>query len=283
MPGPGMSVGGGVSRTGSIRLDSQPAPPGEWSAQWDAQVVDFDRDAFAKFIAAKGYEVVWEKAVMCPNVGGGTLAPRDHDIACPFCDGFGFIYVDPCETKMLVSGVRLDQAYYAYGRWDHGVSMVTALPDYTISYNDRLTLKNGRVRMTERLLRSNGTDSDRLKYTPLTVDYVAWVDRSKQLQRAVCGVAFEAENGYLVWYDGVPQPDATTYYSVAYTFRPRYVVQNLTHHHRVSTVAGEHYDFPVQAIAKLDFLVRDESKDDPQVVDSNPLPREISPFPGSAT
>ena len=67
------------------------------------------------------------------------------------------------------------------------------------------------------------------------------------------------------------QPDAGSFYSVCYDYRPRYVVLDLVHHHRDSTVDGQHYQFPVQAVAKLDFLTRNESADARQVVDKNPF------------
>jgi len=266
---------GGVSIAGGPFLGGVGAPStaGAFNPQHLAQTVDFDRDAFTRFILDKGYSVTWEKAVLCPNVPAGTLAPRDHAMNCQICDnGLGFVYVDPIPTNMLMQGMKLNQSFFAHGRWDMGNMMVTALPEFQINYWDRLTLCNGVSRFTERLVRQLNETSDKLKYAPLCIEYLAWVDRTGAL------VTFTADTDFTISADGSSiewtsnQPDAGSFYSVAYKFRPRYVVLDLIHHHRDSTIKGTHYEFPVQAVAKLDFLIRDQSKDAPQTVDENPFP-----------
>ena len=269
-----VSRGGGVERAGTVRV-GLPSAAGEWNGRLDDNVVDFDRDAFTRFIADKGYDVTWEKAVLCPNVPDDGLAPRDHAINCTVCDhGLGFIYVDPIETKMLMQGFKLNQSFYAFGRWDAGNQLVTAEPEYRIGPWDRLTLGNGVARFTQRLTRQKGTTVDRLKYDPLCVEYVGWVDRSGALVTFAIDDAFQisADGTSIEWLTDA-QPDAGARYSVAYEYRPRYVVQDLVHHHRDSTIRGVHYQFPVQAVAKLDFLIRDQATDAPQVAAVDPFPR----------
>jgi hypothetical protein len=264
---------GGVTTTGGVSLGGVPSPAGAWDSRLESNTVDFDRDAFTRFIADKGYEVLWEKAVLCPNLPIGNLAPRDHAINCKVCDnGLGFIYVDPICTPMLMQGIRLNQSFYAYGRWDMGNMMVTAEPEFNINYWDRLTIQNGLSRFTERLVRESGTTSDKCKYSPLCIDYIGWVNRSGALTKfSSDSYSISADGTSIIWTSD--QPDAGCWYSVSYSFRPRYVVLDLVHHHRDSTIKGQHYQFPVQAVAKMDFLIRDESKDAPQTVDENPFPR----------
>lgn len=261
-------VTGGVSRSGGV-IAGTPSPTGEWDPRLNDQHVDFDRDEFTRFIADKGYKVTWEKAILCPNVPGTGLSPRDHVMNCQVCEGRGFVYVQPCETAMLMQGIKLNQSFYAYGRWDMGNMMVTAEPGFVLDYFDRLTILNGISRFTQRLVRQPDVTSDVFKYSPLCVDYVAWVDRSGSL------VVFENDADFTVSATGITwsanQPDAGSFYSVGYTYRPRYVVLDLVHHHRDSTVEGKHYMFPVQAVAKLDYLIRNEGADAPQVVDQNPF------------
>lgn len=267
-----VTTSGGVMPGGGVVRFAQPSPAGEWSQQWQDNTVDFDRDAFTRFIADKGYDTIWEKAVLCPNVPGTGLSPRDHAIGCPICDERGFIYIDPVPTKMLMQGIRLSQSYYAYGRWDVGNMLVTAEPELTLDYNDRLTLLNGVGRFTQRMVRQLGAPADKLKYAPLCFHYVGWVDRSGALARFAQDVDFRvSEDGSSIEWSGASQPDAGSTYTVAYDYRPRYVALELVHHHRDSTVAGQHYQFPVQVVAKLDFLIRNESADAHQVVDQNPF------------
>lgn len=266
---------GGVSIVGAVGAGDAPSAAGQWDPRLDTQSVDFNRDAFTHFIVDKGYEVLWEKAVLCPNVPPGGLAPRDHALNCNICDlGLGFVYVDPICTRMLMQGFKLTQSFYAYGRWDTGNMMVTAEPEYNIHYWDRLTIQNGVSRFNERLVRQPDTTSDKLKYGALCVEYLAWVNRSGVLTPFTVDTDFivSADGSSIEWLSS-NQPDAGSVYSVAYKFRPRYVVLDLVHHHRDSTIKGQHYQFPVQAVAKMDYLIRDESKDAPQTRDENPFPR----------
>jgi hypothetical protein len=200
------------------------------------------------------------------------LSPRDHVIGCPICGGVGFIYVDAIDTKMLMQGVKFNQSFFAYGRWDMGNMLVTAEPEFTVDYFDRLTLCNGVGRFTQRLIRQPGAAFDKLKYAPLCFVYVAWVDRSGALISFAVDVDFRvsADGSSIEWPD-VNQPDAGSFYSVSYEYRPRYVVLDLVHHHRDSTVEGQHFQFPVQAVARLDYLIRNEGEDARQVVDQNPF------------
>lgn len=269
----------GVKQTGGVAFGGGakhglPSPAGTWSSAHSPNTVDFDRDAFTRLLADKGYDVTWQKATLCPNRPSGGLRPKDHDIACTLCDnGLGFLYYTEERTRMLITGVRLDQSYYAYGRWDVGQVMVTALPEFRIHYWDRLTLHNSVARFHELVRRQPGTTFDSLKYAPLCIDHISWVDRAGALRVFTVDQDFQINDGKLEWIIATGLPDDGSYYSVSYEYRPRYIVLDLMHQHRDSTVEGKHYEFPVQAVAKLDFLIRDESKDNPDVVDQDPFPR----------
>jgi len=238
-------------------------------------VVEFDRDEFAALIRGKGYSVQWEKAAWCPDRRGAS--PQSHNIACKICDGTGFVYYAATSTlpdgtplKMLVTSAKLSQQFYAYGRWDNGTVYVTAMPEYKLSYWDRLTLTETEVRFAELVTRTPGTKLDRLKYDAISIDFIAWLDRNGQ--KKVYNVATDVRitNGRLEWLVS-GQPDDNTQYSVSYSYRPRYTVLDLLHQHRESPVGGTQYEFPVQVMAKLDFLVRDEGRDSAAAPDQNPI------------
>jgi hypothetical protein len=269
---------GGVVRQGGVSIGGgsqigQPSPAGQWSFSYDNQTVDFDRDAFTRLLDDKGYDVLWEKGVVCPNVPRDGVAPRDHDINCHVCGGFEFVFVDPIKTRMLMHSIRLDQSFYAYGRWDLGQMMVTPLPEFKLNYWDRLTLLNGTARFTEHIFRQQDTKFDLLKYPALSLDFVVATDRARGrlIKYGVGDQVQLSEDGTAVQWLANP-PDSGQRYSVAYTYAPRYVVLNLLHHHRDSTIDDAHYPFPVQAIAKLDFLVRDQSRDPAEARFKDPFP-----------
>jgi hypothetical protein len=269
-----------IIRTGGISIGGTmlggPSAAGKWSPGLGAETVDFDRDKFAKLIADHGYFLTWEKAALCPNTPNTGLGPRDHDINCKICDGTGFYYFDPQCATMLMQGIRLDQSYHAYGRWDVGQQMVTAMPDFTISYFDRLTLSNGVARFMERVTRQPDTDTDKLRYAPLAIEIVVWVGRTGAVKVFYVDTDFiiSADGSSIQWMITSDLPDANDRYSVSYRYRPRYVVLDLVHQHRDQAVeGGQRVAFPVQAVAKLDFLIRDVGRDAPATREEDPFPK----------
>ena len=267
-----------VKRVSGIKIGGQlvgkPSGVGK-NLDWYG-TVDFDRDAFTAALKDKGYDVIWEKATFCPNRasarGRGGLAPKDHRINCQICDGSGYLYYSSTPTQMLMTSMNLSQNFYAYGRFDSGTQMVTALPEQRLHPFDRLTLCNGVARFQDIVRRQPETLSDSLKYAPLCVENVSWVDRDGALATFKDSTHFTTIEEVFTWRSATDSPDANDYYTISYTYRPRYIVIELPHQHRDSTIDGTHYEFPVQAMARLDYLLRDESKDAPEADDQPPFP-----------
>ncbi len=257
----------GVEQPGGVNVPTaEPSPAGQYLSYYDPSI-DFKRDEFTAVLHQKGYEITWEKVIDCPDRTG--LAPGEHNVSCDLCDGLGLIYFDPIDTRMLITGAKITETYYAYGRWDGGNVQVTALPEYQISYWDRLTLKHSSVRFKELVYRNKTTLFDRLKYAPLSVLAVMWRNATGALV-TFASSAYQITNGQIEWLT-TTRPAPGDAYVIAYTYRPRYTVLDLLHQHRDSHVNGVNVVFPVQAIAKLDFLIRDEGKDAREIEDQSPF------------
>lgn len=262
MPGPPFIKTGGFS-VGGVRVDGTQGQ----IAPFDREGVDFSRQKFDALLEAKGWDVVWERAAVCPNRPKDGVAPRAHDVNCSFCDGYGYVYFDACPTKMLIQGVTYDEQFTSKGWWGASRVTVTARPGSHLSWWDRISLQAGIARFTQ-LLRRQPVGNDYPKYKPICIEYVAWKDRSGSLQRLDEKSVFINADGTLAW-PGTVKPDGNVDYSISYTYRPRFVVQDLLHWLRDSTVVGKQVDFPVTAVAKADFLVRDESRDPPMEQDAD--------------
>jgi len=258
---------------GGPKYTGTPSPKGTWAKVWDDFDVPFARDGFARLISAHGTDVLWEKSVPCPK-----LSPVDkrhhHDFACRVCDGFGRIYIDPQAAPMLIQAIDLHQQYSAQSRVDSGTARVTAMPEFRLSEGDRLTLVTAIDRFEEKVLRSRTSDTDDAKYPIVaTIVYdsspgafnVSWVDRTGVLKTYVQGVDFQITvSGRIRWLNLAGQPDADSFYSVAYHYHPRYIViPDLLHQVRMQPVKGRAWEFPVQVMAKYEYLMRDESRDAP--------------------
>ncbi len=255
-------MAGGLIKTGSMEVLGEPI--NERTSSLDR--VDLTLAKFLAAIKTKGYKVTWEKAMFCPNRAGTD--PKDHNIACTLCDGSGFLYYDSVDTIMLMTSVTVSEQYYAFGRFDTGRKNVTASPECRLSFWDKLTLRESVGRFTELLFRQPDTMNDKAKYSVLDLVNVSWVDRAGDVAEAVLGfdVSIDADTGALVWASDDNRPDDRSYYSVSYEYHPEYVVTDLPHHIRDTQILGSaeegaHQTFPVQAVAQLNFLTRDQGED----------------------
>jgi hypothetical protein len=257
-----------LKKTGSLKVNGRapgdPSPAGQAGADLNRFRVDFDRDKFTRLLLDKGYEVTWSKAQFCPNRSGPS--PRDHDINCTICDSSGFLYFDPIDTRMLMTSLAVNEQYYAFGRFDSGKHNVTALPEFKLSFWDKLEMTKSVGRFTQLLMRQPGTMQDVAKYEALELVNVTWVNESTEaVETALIGVEVTIVDGEIVWTDDTRRPNDRQLYSVAYTYRPQYIITDLPHHVRDTYVSvsdkDSHVEMPVSAIAELNFLIRDEGED----------------------
>lgn len=276
----GVAIGRGNAAIG------QPSAAGEWRRDLDAFDVPFDRDKFTRAIHAKGYDVIWEKAQYCPDLRGPS--PHSHDITCETCKN-GFLYFDPIQTRMLMTGLTLPQQFYAYGRFTQGKVSVTAMPEFKVSYWDRITVCDARLRAQEHVRRQVGTMSDRLQYAPISAVRLSWKSPTV-VKQAIEGVDFDCDctEGTLVWKTD-NRPDNGQFYSIVYYHQPSYIVLDNPHAIRDQHVPRldqrieKSYEFPVQVIAQLDTFIRDNGTGHSDEGNSkNPFPpKGSSDWPGT--
>lgn len=251
--------------TGSVTVSQMPAASGVP----DPTPQNMNAVAFTALIQKNGLAVTWEKALFCP-FRTNEPTPNTHDINCKTCNGDGYIYVQPVETKMLVSGATIEQVFYIQGRFDGGIAQISAMPGDLIGYWDRVTVNQSTIRYTQPVERLAKTTTDPLRYTALDVLHVQYQDRVFTKDRD-----FRVKDNQIVWTSNKSaRPPDGEFYTTLYTRRPVYIILNLQHQHREvpDTIAGTTQQMPLQATAKLDFLVRDETRD-------NSTNKPVSPFP----
>lgn len=255
----------GIVRSGGIGIPGL-GPLAKGVLPFEYQAVEFNRDEFTKLLHDHGYPIIWEKALPCPNRKG--IDPKDHNINCTFCENTGWIYVDSEETRALITGLKITESFYAFGRFDGSSVMITLLPEYQINYWDRITLLQGTAVFQELITRKKVGLKDTLKYTPIAISYVYWKNRAGALT-AFAATDYQISGNQIEWL--VNKPDIGDYFAIRYTYRPRYVFTNLPHQLRDQTIKGSRVVFPLQAIGQLDFMVRDESKDTRELEAKDPF------------
>lgn len=235
-----------------------------------AQLNPVDLDRIKAVIQAQHPNVLWEKAALCPNV----IDNGDHNPACDLCL-HGILFFDPQQVSMLVQAANLQQQFYIQGQFKSGSALVTALPENAISYGDRITIINNKVRTSDKRRRAQGTLIDKPKYPIIDV---VLLRTSKTTYKM--GSDFNInKDGFIEWTPSKKRrPADGEWYTIVHTHRPVYIITELVHQHRErrvkqGTSREQTVVLPIQGLARLDFLVRDESKDAPETKHTSPFSR----------
>lgn len=231
------------------------------------QKITFNRDEFTKLLDDHGYPVTWEKAMECPNRKG--LHPKDHKFTCNLCDNKGFIYVSPETTKALITGIKLNESFYAYGRFDASSVMMTFLPEYQVTQWDRVTVTEGTVISQQLICRAKTGNTDLLHFDAVAIEFIYWVNRLGALT-LIPATEYSVSGHILTWLTTI-RPDPQSFFSIRYRHKPRYVVESLPHQMRDQSTKTGRVVFPLQALSNLDVILRDESTQNREIEVKDPF------------
>ena len=99
---------------------------------------EFDKGMFDAAIVQKGYKIYQERAIACPC---GT-DPGHANPACQNCGGTGYFYIEPTETKALITGVNMNTQYKNWTIDNAGTITVTTFDEgLNLSFFDRISFK----------------------------------------------------------------------------------------------------------------------------------------------
>lgn len=216
----------------------------------DRQRIDIDPSDFTTLINQKGYTLEHEKAVMCSCYGVDGLPQAD----CAICSGYGYRYFSVGEIKAVMTGITKDMDIESYGIMPSGTVSITTLPQVRMSFRDRMILKDGRVVYSESKYDSF-TQIVETRYPIIEADIVADLNKTYTFN-----VDYIIENQKLKWLDEDNIPNR---FSIRYITYPRFLIMNFPNLIRgtqlkFKTIDIRHVELPVRAIAKLEFLVKQE-------------------------
>ncbi len=122
-----------------MRLSSKTIVPRQFPYR-TGMSTDFDKNEFTASLKTKGYNVIHEKAYLCPCKSQGTPASLS---TCKNCGGTGWMFANPTKTRMVITGIMLDDKLKEgpmreWGQLDKGACKITCLDNDKLSYMDRL-------------------------------------------------------------------------------------------------------------------------------------------------
>lgn len=230
---------------------------------------DFREEEFVRVIRQHGKRVIWRKSLLCPCFNPET---EQATVDCTDCNADGYLYVQPVVIQALM--MQFDEKtsiFQKFGIYQEGNVSVTVEPKYRLGYRDSLEMIDAVIPMNELLTKGNrrgrrrhlpaGHDSARFRI----LNVAAIIHRANQAITALQeGIHFQVtDEGWLKWRDAGHSlvPDGGVL-SVHYDFHPIYMIQSWQHVTRDDT-SGRKVRLgrdriiahPIQAMAKLDFLV----------------------------
>lgn len=230
---------------------------------------NFREEEFIRVIRQHGKHCVWRKALLCP-----CLNPETEQVTldCPECNRDGYIYTQPQRIQALMFQFdKKTSIYEKFGLYQEGTVNVTVEPKYRLGYRDSLELLDQVIPFNELLIKDNrrgrrtalpaGVDSARFRI--VSVAEVLYRTTAGELVSLEEGIHYTiTPEGWIMWTGrGNRTVKTGDVFSIHYDFHPIYMVASWMHVTRddISSRKSGGQDrviaHPVQAMAKLDFLV----------------------------
>lgn len=224
-----------------------------------------DQNSFSALIWNKGYDVIIEQAISCPCKG----ETGNNQSTCQNCLGFGWVFIDPLQTKAILTGINRETKYRNWSPELLGTIAVTVRESERLSFMDKITLPDHSSIMSEsQVMRTVGGQSFIFcSYPPKTINHIFyWKSNTEKLVRLPSSAYSISENNpYIILIDNsyTFESGFNGALSVDYKHDIQYHVIDLPHDFRAVHVPDlngiqQENALPMQAIARRTHYVIDQ-------------------------
>lgn len=219
-------------------------------------------DDFDKLLWDQGIKIKHEKATKCPNCF--DIESGHYDINCTLCQN-GHMFFDEREMWAMMYQKKMEEMFQVQGVWEMGDALMTfpaLYPDdksvVRIDYYDRITILDFAERTSDLVKRGSVGDTDYIRYD--VVDVLKLSTSDKEYFK---DTDFVIENTNIKWIT-TNRPLGGDIYTLAYTYKPVYLVVNFFHESRYYYDSWKKSErvpryLPIQAQVRRDYI-RDERK-----------------------
>lgn len=222
--------------------------------------VDLNPASFSKLLEQKGVNVKVYRTSYCPNVK--SVDGAEHEIDCPICNGSGWLDRQPLCTKAFLQSQDLEKMHHLEGFVDGNHVAMTFPIGIELQYFTLIELEDFTEIYIQRVLRTEGSDIDILKYNACRVNFLVDSSNTEYFQDSDFKINV---NGDIEWISGGNKPADNVVYSIHYEAPVQYRAVRAMHVNRFSqSKIGEkveHLKFPEQWLVAKEFLVRRKDQD----------------------
>lgn len=221
--------------------------------------VEFQKKEFNAAIWKKGYDVTVEKAVRCPcqTKGGSPL------VDCLNCHGFGWIFVNPIQTKGIMSSINSTYKYKAWSIENMNRANISLMDIDRLRYFDRITIENDVSEISENRAVRSSVDGQLFCFTSYDVINILSIFKyrgSSQALQKLTSDDYTLEGSKVVFNAGLVSVDEMI--SFTYTFKAQYNVLDIPHNLRGSNILDnngnlKYQKLPMSAVIQKSHTVMD--------------------------
>ena len=187
----------------------------------------FEEGSFDKLIWEKGYRIIYEKSLKCP-----CKSVRVNQLAsCKNCGGTGYIFINPTETRMSITGMNKDTTFKEWSQENRGTAGISCLSTDVLCFMDKITVIESENLFNE-VRHFVKTEDDKLftycSYLIKKIEYIGlYINDSTALQILKENVDYMTDN-YRIYLDDsylTDYVDENTYsITVRYYHQPQYLI-----------------------------------------------------------
>ena len=225
----------------------------------------FRKNDFDAAIFQKGYNIILEQSIACPCRGkSGEARPT-----CQNCMGYGWIFINPKETKAILTSLNATTKYQQWSPELIGTINITVRDIERLSFLDKITLRDRTSVMSEvrPIIESEGERFIFCSYKVKKVNFIFIFngDTNKLINITPDDFEVVQNNNFVIKIkDSVNLPvNFNDVISVDYEYNPSYVVVDIPHDIRASFITNNKGQFeeiilPVQGVARKSHIVLGE-------------------------
>lgn len=244
---------------------------------------EFDKNEIESFVKDRGYQVIYERAHLCPC----KSKESNHRNICKNCGGTSWFFVNPKETRMLITSIMSDgkissSTYIDWGLIDSGSAMVTALNSDKLSFMDRITIKTATAEHNQILYPKMSNDDTRLfaftKYNIKSIDFIGlFIDAEEPIKKLELGTDYTFHDNVVI-FDAQYHSTVDPCVSIRYIHNPVLHVVDVFRESFTSTKGASNQTqtqliLPIRALAKKAHLIKDmENLVGDEYIDNSWLP-----------